>query len=100
MPVTEPNVLHALGWDQLSRLMVYLYLFTGLGLTSMSAYLLGMGVVPSLASSGRVPAVYGLLRWPLLLVAIVAAALALYAFLSVMGLASVIEPAYYPRVLV
>jgi hypothetical protein len=96
----EPALIQADGWDQLSRLMVYLFYFTGLGLTSVLAFLLAQAILPSLVGTSDLARVYVLLRWPLLVVMLASAGLSLYAFLSALGLAAAFLSAYYPRALI
>lgn len=96
----QPSLIQAAGWDQLSRLMVYLYLFTGLGLTGIFSFLLARAIIPSLVASGDAPRLLLALRWPLLTVCIAAAVLAIYACWTALGLAAVFIDAYYPRVLI
>lgn len=96
----QPSLIQAAGWDQISRLMVYLYLFTGLGLTAVFSFLLARAIVPSLVSSGAAPRLLLALRWPLLALFIAAAALATYACWTALGLAATFIEAYYPKVLI
>lgn len=96
----QPSLIQAAGWDQISRLMVYLYLFTGLGLTAVFSFLLARAIVPSLVDSGAAPRLLLALRWPLLALFVAAAALATYACWTALGLAATFIEAYYPKVLI
>ena len=42
----EPGTIDAAQWGQISRALIYLFLFTGLGLTSAMAFLFGGAIVP------------------------------------------------------
>ncbi len=96
----QPALIQPAGWDQIGRLMVYLYLFTGLGVTAVLALLLARGVLPSLVTSRDTPGQLLLLRWPLFGVMLVAAVLAVYACWMALQLAGSFLQAYYPRLLI
>jgi hypothetical protein len=96
----EPAIIQADGWDQLSRLMVYLFLFTGLGVTSGLSFLLAQAIIPSLTGTQDLAGGYRLVRWPLWLVMLLAAGLSVYALWSALDLATSFIASYYPRALI
>jgi hypothetical protein len=93
----DPQVIGADQWAQISRALIYLFLFTGLGLTSAMGFLLGHAVVPSLIDSRDAPAVVGALRWLAYPVSVAAIALAVYALLRGLLLVTSIAQQIYPR---
>ncbi len=96
----QPGLIQPAGWDQLSRLMVYLYLFTGLGLTSVLSLLMARAIIPSLVASGEIPRFVQPLRWPLFVLFFAAAGLAIYASWNVVELTMAFIKNYYPRALI
>jgi hypothetical protein len=93
----DPQVVTADQWAEISRLLIYLSLFTGLGLTSALGFLLGHAIIPSLIASHDAPPALGSLR--LLAYPIAAAALLLtaYALARALALAADLVPRIYPR---
>src|ERR1043166_1140023 len=75
----DPGVIDGDQWGQIGRLMVYLYLFTGLGLTAAMAFLLGHAIVPSLVASNHAPRALNVMRWIAYPLSAAALALTLYA---------------------
>jgi hypothetical protein len=76
----EPRAVSAEAWNQINLALIYLLLFTGLGLTGAISFLFGGAMLPSLIDSRDVPAAFSALRWltyPLCVVALVLAAYAL-----------------------
>jgi len=59
----NPQVIGADQWDQISRALIYLFLFTGLALSSAMGFLLGHAVLPSLIESRDAHAILSPLRW-------------------------------------
>ena len=93
----DPQVISADQWDQISRALIYLFLFTGLGLTSALAFLFTHAMLPSLIDSGDGAPALAVLRWlgyPLSGAALVLAA---YALLRAVGIASAVSQQIYPR---
>ena len=84
-------------WDQISRALIYLFLFTGLGLTSAMGFLFGHAVVPSLIDSQDTARPVGMLRWVAYPVSVIALALAVYALGRALVLATAVAQAIYPR---
>ena len=85
-------------WDQLSRSLVYLFLFTGLGLTSAMGFLFGHAVLPSLVDSQHTPRALSILRWLAYPVSAAALALAVFAFARAAALAMAVTQQIYSRV--
>ncbi len=93
----DPRSLGADEWGQISRLMVFLFLFTGLGLTSALGFLLGHAIIPSLVESRDVPRSANAVRWIAYPVSILALALTLYALTRALMLALAVMQSVYPR---
>jgi hypothetical protein len=93
----EPGTLDAAQWDQISRALIYLFLFTGLGLTSAIGFLFGGGVLPSLIESRDVTALLNVLRWTAYPVAATAGLLAAYALIRGLLIAIPAAQEIYPR---
>jgi hypothetical protein len=93
----DPQVIGADQWDQISHALIYLFLFTGLGLTSAIAFLLGHAVLPSLAQSGDTARVVSALRWMAYPVSLAALVLAAYALARGLVLATAVTQQIYPR---
>jgi hypothetical protein len=93
----DPQGIDAGQWALISRALIYLFLFTGLGLTSAMAFLLAHAIVPSLVDSrDAVPAV-GALRWVGYPVSLIALFLAAYALVRALPLAASVMQQIYPR---
>ena len=93
----DPQVIGGEQWGQISRLMVYLFLFTGLGLTSALGFLLGHAIIPSLVESQDAPRSLSALRWVAYPISATALLLMLYAVLRALGLAGDVMQRLYPR---
>ena len=93
----DPQVVTVAQWTEISRLVIYLFLFTGLGLTSALGFLFGHAVIPSLVASHDAPPALGSLRWLAYPIAAVALLLTLYALLRAIGLAVDLMQRSYPR---
>jgi hypothetical protein len=93
----EPGTIDAAQWDQISRALIYLFLFTGLGLTSAIAFLFGGGVLPSLIESRDIAAFLNVLRWMTYPVAATAGVLAAYALIRGLLIAILVAQELYPR---
>jgi hypothetical protein len=95
--VLDPRGLGPGEWQQIGHVMVDLYLFVALALNASLAALVGLAVLPSLASSSELPA--GVLRWRpwLLSLAVVSAALMVLVLARALGLASLTLQQIYPR---
>lgn len=93
----EPNPITAEQWDQISRALIYLFLFTGLGLTSAMTFLFGGAMLPSLVASRDVPSVLGALRYVMYPVAMLALGLAAYALIRALLIAIPVSQEIYPR---
>jgi hypothetical protein len=93
----DPQVVTLEQWSQISRLLIFLFLFTGLGLTSALGFLLAHAILPSLVASRDAPPALATLR--LLAYPIAAAALLLtaYALVRALGLAGDLMLHIYPR---
>jgi ABC-type bacteriocin/lantibiotic exporter with double-glycine peptidase domain len=93
----EPRALDAEAWGQISRALIYLFLFTGLGLTGAISFLFGGAMLPSLIDSRDVPAAFSALRWLTYPVCAVALGLAVYALLRGVLIAVAVAQQIYPR---
>jgi hypothetical protein len=93
----DPNPIGADQWLAIARLLNFLVLFTGLGLTSALAFLLAHAIVPSLRASHHGSIVLEPLRWLGYPVALSAAALATYALARTVALAADVIQRVYPR---
>ena len=95
----DPRLLDPVQWERISRAMISLYAFVGLGLCAALAFLLGRGVIPSLADGGMGGAARAL-RWLLYPLGALALVLALVAFGRGLGLAVEVLESIYPRFLI
>ena len=93
----DPQVIGRDQWDQISRVLVYLFLFTGLGLTSALGFLLGHAIIPSLVESHDAPPGLSALRWVAYPISMLALVLTLYALARALGLADEVAQRIYPR---
>jgi hypothetical protein len=93
----NPQVIGADQWDQISRALIYLYLFTGLGITSAISLLLAHAVLPSLVESHDAAPVVGRLRWMAYPLSAGAFALAAYALARGIMVAVQVTQQIYPR---
>jgi hypothetical protein len=93
----DPQVVTAEQWAEISRLLIFLFLFTGLGLTSALGFLFGHAVIPSLIASHDVPPALGSLRLVAYPLAAAALLLTLYALVRAIGLAADLMQRIYPR---
>jgi hypothetical protein len=93
----DPQVVTAEQWAEISRLLIFLFLFTGLGLTSALGFLFGHAVIPSLIASHDAPPALGALRVLAYPIAAAALLLTLYALLRAIGLAVDLMQRTYPR---
>jgi hypothetical protein len=84
-------------WDQISHALIFLFLFTGLGLTSAMGFLFGHAIVPSLVDSRDMLRPLSVLRWLAYPLALLALALAVYALGRALALATGVAQAIYPR---
>lgn len=94
----DPQVIGAEEWEQISRSLIYLFLFTGLGLTSAMGFLFGHAVLPSLVDSQDAPGSASLLRWLAYPVSATALVLAALALARAVMLAVAVTQEIYPRV--
>ena len=92
----DPQVIDATQWLEISRLLIYLFLFCGLGLTSALGFLFAHAVIPSLVDSYDTPRVLGGLRWLAYPIATVALLLTLFALIRAVGLAGDVVQRIYP----
>jgi hypothetical protein len=93
----DPQVIAAGQWDQINRALIYLFLFTGLGLTSAIAFLFGHALVPSLVDSHDATRALTPLRWLVYPLSLLALALAAYALARGLLLALAVTQQIYPR---
>jgi hypothetical protein len=93
----EPRAIGAEVWDQISRALIYLFLFTGLGLTGAISFLFGGAMLPSLIDSRDVPVAFTALRWLTYPVCTIALLLAAYALLRALLIAVAVAQQIYPR---
>ena len=93
----DPQVVTAEHWAAISRLLIYLFLFTALGLTSALGFLLGHAVIPSLVASRDAPPALASLRLLAYPIAAAALLLTLYALVRALGLAADVAQRIYPR---
>jgi hypothetical protein len=94
----DPQPIGTAEWAEITRLLVLLFLFCGLGLTSALGFLFGHAVVPSLVASHDTPAAVGAVRWAAYPLAAVALLLTLYALTRALVLAADLMQRIYPRV--
>jgi hypothetical protein len=94
----DPQPLSAADWAQVSRATIYLYLFTGLGLTSALGFLLGHAMIPSLVERRDAPNGLGSLRWVAYPLSAAALVLTLYALARALILTFGVLHGFYPRV--
>ena len=93
----DPQPLSSTDWVQISRLLIYLFLFTGLGLTAALGFLLGHAIIPSLVQSHDAPASLGGMRWVAYPLSAAALLLTLYALVRALTLAAEVMQRVYPR---
>ena len=93
----DPQVVTTEQWSQITRLLIYLFLFTGLGLTSAFGFLLGHAIIPSLIASHDAPHALGTLRLLAYPIAAAALLLTVYALVRALGLAADLLLRIYPR---
>src|SRR4051812_10285656 len=93
----DPTPLTTAQWAQITRLLSYLFLFTGLALTSAMAFLLGHAILPSLTSTHDGAPGIGTLRFVAYPVSLAALLLAAYALGRVLVLSYQLSEQIYPR---
>jgi hypothetical protein len=93
----DPQAIGPEQWARISHMLTYLYLFTGLGLTSALGFLFGHAIIPSLVASRDMPPALGTLRWLAYPLSGVALALMLYALIQGVRLALEVMRDVYPR---
>ena len=93
----DPQPLSSADWIQISRLLNYLFLFTGLALAAALALLMSHAIIPSLVQSHDAPTGLSTLRWIAYPLSAVALILALYALARGLMLASEVMQRVYPR---
>ena len=93
----EPQAIGTEAWDQISRALIYLFLFTGLGLTGAISFLFGGAMLPSLIDSRDVPMAFSVLRWLTYPVCALALVLAAYALVRALLIAAAVAQQIYPR---
>lgn len=93
----EPGTIDAAQWGQISRALIYLFLFTGLGLTSAMGFLLGGAILPSLIDSRDVGSSLIVLRWAAYPAAAAAGLMAAYALIRALLIAIPVAQQIYPR---
>jgi hypothetical protein len=93
----DPRLIDAQQWEQISRSLIYLFLFTGLGLTSAMGFLFGHAVLPSLIDSQDAPWSTSVLRWLAYPVSATALVLAALALARAVLLAVAVTQQIYPR---
>jgi hypothetical protein len=84
-------------WAEITRLLVFLFLFCGLGLTGALGFLLGHAILPSLIASHDAPATLAVMRWLAYPVAAIASLLTVYALARALVLAADVMQRVYPR---
>src|SRR4051812_47192217 len=94
----DPQVIDAGQWAQISRSLVYLFLFAGLGLTSAIGFLFGHAILPSLVDTRDAGATASMLRWLAYPVSAVALVLAGLALVRGVMIAITVTQQIYPRV--
>ena len=93
----DPTPLTTVQWAQITRILSYLFLFTGLALTSAMAFLLGHAILPSLTSTREVAPGLGILRFVAYPLSVGALVLAVYALGRVLVLTYQVSEQIYPR---
>jgi hypothetical protein len=93
----DPQPLKASDWLEINRLLLYLVLFGGLGLTAALSFLVSHAVIPSLVESRDAPRLLGSVRWLAYPIAAMGLILGLYAFARVAMLAADVMGRVYPR---
>jgi hypothetical protein len=93
----DPQVVSPEQWDQISRLMIYLFVFVGLAVNAALAFLVGHAIIPSLVGTADAPRELQALRWVLYPASAASLALTLYALGWAIYLAIVVLRQIYPR---
>lgn len=94
----DPQAIGPDKWDQINHALVYLFLFTGLGLTSAIAFLYSHAMLRSLVRSGDGVGALEALRWLAYPLSLAALVLAAYALARGLLLATAVAQQIYPRV--
>jgi hypothetical protein len=93
----DPQVISTAEWSEISRLLIYLFLFSGLGLTSALGFLASHAVIPSLVASRDAPGVLSALRWLAYPLSAAALVLTIFALMRALALAADVVQQIYPR---
>jgi hypothetical protein len=93
----EPRAVGVEEWQQISRLLIFLFLFAGLGLTSALGFLMAHAIVPSLRASSDLAWFNAALRWLAYPLAAASLVLTVYALVRALILASDVVTRIYPR---
>ena len=93
----DPQAITSAQWEEISRLLIYLFLFTGLGLTSALGFLFGHAIIPSLVESHDASRALGAARVVAYPVAAAALLLTVYALARALALAADVVQQIYPR---
>lgn len=93
----DPQAVSAADWTEISRVLILLYLFCGLGLASALSFLFGHAIVPSLVESRDAPRAIAVLRWAAYPLALVGTVLTVYALARAFGLATDLMLRIYSR---
>ena len=93
----DPQAITSAQWAVISRLLIYLFLFTALGLTSALSFLFGHAIIPSLVESHDASRPLGAMRLVAYPHAAAALLLTLYALGRALALTSDVMQQIYPR---
>jgi hypothetical protein len=93
----DPQVIGADQWHEITRLLIFLYLFTGLGLTSAIGFLLAHAILPSLRESSELSGVVVAVRWLAYPLAAASLVCTVYALARALNLAADVMQRLYPR---
>jgi hypothetical protein len=96
----DPRPLGPEQWEQLSHLMIGLFLFAGLALNGGVAFLLAHAVIPSLVPEAHRAGGIRLIRWILYPVFALSLVLTFYALGRALALAIEVLRYSYPRFLI
>ena len=96
----DPRSVSPEQWEQISRVLIHLFLFTGLALNGALAFLLGHAIIPPLGGGPDAPQGFQSLRRVLYPVFAASLALTVYALARALSLALDVLRYIYPRFLI
>jgi hypothetical protein len=72
--MTDPNVMNAAFWADVSQWLTYLWIYFPLVIIFAFSMLIAHGLIPSGVRTGTYPAMVGRLRWPVTIIGVAALA--------------------------